>query len=64
MYTFLQQAAKKKCYVEMYHASLRQDMKAMIHDRFSKPISELKCLVAMIAYGMVCVGTCVKLKST
>ena len=54
VYTSLQWAAKKKCYVDMYHANLRQDTKAIIHDRFSKPNSELKYLVATVAYGMVC----------
>ena len=54
VYTFLQWAAKKKYCVDMYHANLRQDTKAVIiHDRFSKPNSELKCLVATVAYGMV-----------
>ena len=39
----------------MYHASLRRNTKEMIHGKFSKPESELRILVATIAYGLVCV---------
>ena len=50
----LQQSAVKKNYVGVYHASLTQHTKRVIQEGFSSATSSLRCLVATVAFGMVC----------
>ena len=50
----LQQSAAKKNYVGVYHASLTQHTKCAIQEGFSSATSSLRCLVATVAFGMVC----------
>ena len=44
----------------MYHASLTERSKREIYIRFSSRSSQLRCLVATIAFGMV--WTCTKIE--
>ena len=44
----------------MYHASLTERSKREIYIRFSSRFSQLRCLVATIAFGMV--WTCTKIE--
>ena len=50
----LQRAAVKNYYVGMYHADQTQQTKLFIQQTFSSPHSNTRCLVATIAFGMVC----------
>ena len=48
------QLSAAKNYVGVYHASLTQHTKRAIQDAFSSAGSSLRCLVATVAFGMVC----------
>ena len=48
------QAACSEEYVGIFHASLKQKTKSEIQHRFQLPSSTLRCLIATIAFGMVC----------
>jgi len=53
LFQFLQHSAKHKELVGMYHASLTEQTKREIYRRFCSPTSQLCCLVATIAFGLV-----------
>ena len=44
---------KHKNCVSVYHASLSDSLKAFNCSTFRSPSSELRCLVATVAFGMV-----------
>ena len=52
LYSWLSQCASSRGLVGFYHASLTQATKAHFHDMFKKQ-SDLRCLVATVAFGMV-----------
>ena len=54
VYSFLQRESEKRCYVTVYHANLTQTTKSMVYQEFSSPSSSVRCLVATVAFGMVC----------
>ena len=49
----LQRAAVKNEYVGMYHADQAERTKLFIQRGFSNPHSDMRCLVATVAFGMV-----------
>ena len=49
----LQQAASRRSYVDVYHANLTHHTKSSIQDAFCRAGSDLRCLVATVAFGMV-----------
>ena len=53
IYQMLHQAAVKKEYVGMYHADLTKQTKLSMQQAFSGVQSNMRCLVATIAFGMV-----------
>lgn len=57
IFSYLRQAAKKKQYVAMFHASLTDDTKTTIYTEFSQSTSQICCLVATVAFGMVSFST-------
>lgn len=52
VYRFLHKSAHNKHAVSMYHSSLTQATKIQVQDNF-KSGSQLRCLSATIAFGMV-----------
>lgn len=48
------QSSCNKEYVCMFHASLTRTTKVVIQQRFQSSSSTLRCLVATVAFGMVC----------
>lgn len=54
VFHMLHLAAVNKRYVGMYHASQAQRTKLSIQQAFSSVSSDLRCLMATIAFGMVC----------
>ena len=54
VYQYLQREALKRCYVGMYHASLTSTTKSAIYQSFVGTTYTLRCLVATVAFGMVC----------
>lgn len=52
LYKWLSQSAAEKQYVSMYHASLTTTTKTYLQEKFRKQ-SNLRCLIATIAFGMV-----------
>ena len=60
IYRFLSYSAASREHVTMYHASLTERSKREIYIRFSSRSSQLRCLVATIAFGMV--WTCTKIE--
>lgn len=60
VYSFLTNSVSKKRWIGMYHASLTQVTKSFIQRHFQNDESELRCLVATIAFGMVqCIHACI-----
>ena len=53
VYDMLSKASNKRHYVGMYHASLTPQTKSFAQQQFQTNESELRCLVAMVAFGMV-----------
>ena len=54
VYHFLRAASTNKQSVGMYHADLTQATKSSVYQDFTKSCSVVRCLVATIAFGMVC----------
>ena len=54
VYSLLAKAAANREYVNMYHASLTSDTKGKLYSDF-KGQTQLCCLVATVAFGMVSV---------
>ena len=54
VHTVLQGEAAKRCYVGVYHANLTPHTKSAIYSQFKSAGSSLRCLVATVAFGMVC----------
>ena len=54
IFHMLQGASTKKEYVGMYHASISQNTKTALQHLFKSDDSTLRCLVATVAFGMVC----------
>lgn len=54
VYTTLHREAAKQHYVGMYHADLTSHSKSAIYREFKSAGSSLRCLVATVAFGMVC----------
>ena len=55
IYRFLSGSAYHKESVSMFHASLTQNTKRVIQERFQSSTCTLRCLVATVAFGMVCI---------
>jgi len=55
VYKFLQTSAKHKHSVCMYHASQSVETKSFIQLTFKSTMTELRCLSATVAFGMVCI---------
>ena len=53
VYDTLSKASYKRHYVDMYHASLTPQTKSFAQQQFQTSESELRCLVATVAFGMV-----------
>jgi len=53
VYRFLCHSDKSS--ITMYHASLTEETKKAVYSEFSKPTSRIRCLIATLAFGMVCV---------
>ena len=53
IYHFLSHSATVREQVNIYHASLTEHSKREIYKQFSSRFSQLRCLVATIAFGMV-----------
>ena len=53
MHELLRSCAYQKSVVSMYHASLTQQTKSFIQQTFLSINSQLRCLVATVAFGMV-----------
>lgn len=54
VYSCLQKESAKRSYVAVYHASLTQTTKLAVYEDFRSSGSSLRCLVATVAFGMVC----------
>ena len=54
-FSYLHSAAKNKKSVAMYHASQSQETKTHIQSEYGSSATELRCISATIAFGMVCV---------
>ena len=54
VFSFLRASSLHKCTVSMYHASQSEETKAFIQSTFQSSMTELRCLSATIAFGMVC----------
>ena len=50
---FLQRSAAQKRYVGAYHVSLTEEMKFFVCQNFSSRTTEMRCLCATVAFGMV-----------
>ena len=53
LYNFQSKAARVQGMVSMYHATLTEETKRFLHQQFFLPSSDLRCLVATVAFGMV-----------
>ena len=53
IFSFLHVACTHKNAVCMYHASQSQEMKAYVQSTFKSSTSQMRCLSATIAFGMV-----------
>ena len=58
VYHFLRAASTNKQSVGMYHADLTQATKSSVYEEFTQS-SVVRCLVATIAFGLVCGNDCV-----
>ena len=54
VYHFLKAASMDKQSVGMYHADLTQATKSAVYQEFLHSSSVVRCLVATVAFGMVC----------
>ena len=54
LYHFFKSSSSNKQSVGIYHASLTQAFKSSIYQEFSSSTSSIRCLVATVAFGMVC----------
>lgn len=61
VFAFLKSAARDKKCIGMYHANLTESTKTSVFNEFSQPSSRMRCLVATIAFGMVCTWMCAQL---
>ena len=52
-FAFLQRSATQKYYVGAYHASLTEETKSFVRQSFSLRTTEMRCLCATVAFGMV-----------
>ena len=52
-FLFLQRSAAHKHYVGAYHASLTKETKFSVRQNFSSRTTEMRCLCATVAFGMV-----------
>ena len=50
---FLQRSATQKHYVGVYHAALTEETKIFVRQNFSSRTTEMRCLCATVAFGMV-----------
>ena len=57
VFSFLRTHARHKHVVSMYHASQSEETKLFTQSNFGSAQTELKCLSATIAFGMVCMCT-------
>ena len=55
VYHFLKGSSANKQSVGVYHADLTASFKSSVYQEFSRPTSHIRCLVATVAFGMVCV---------
>ena len=53
LYNFQSKAACVQSMVSMYHATLTEETKRFLSQQFFLPSSDLWCLVATVAFGMV-----------
>ena len=53
VYSFLSRCARFKHYVGVYHASLTKETKDFVYRNFVARSSEMQCLCATIAFGLV-----------
>ena len=60
VHSFLSSVTTQKHSVMMYHASQSEETKSFIRFTFKSPSSELRCLSATLAFGMVCVCLCAR----
>ena len=58
VFSYLRKSAPQKHWIGMYHASLTEKTKVFMQRQFQNNESQLRCLVATIAFGMVCVACC------
>ena len=58
VFTSLSTLAGHKHSISMYHASQSEETKSFIQSTFRSPSSELRCLSATIAFGMVGIFVC------
>ena len=58
VFSHLRKSAPKKHWIGMYHASLTEKTKIFMQRQFQNNESQLRCLVATIVFGMVCVACC------
>ena len=54
VHSLLQREAAKQCYVGVYHADLTPHTKSAVYSQFKSAGSSLRCLIATVAFGMVC----------
>ena len=54
LYHHLQKESANKDFVGMYHANLTSNTKLAVYSDFRRIDSSLRCLVATVAFGMVC----------
>lgn len=54
LYSHMQREAAKRCYVGVYHANLTQTTKSIVYQDFRSSGSSMRCLIATVAFGMVC----------
>ena len=52
-FIFLQKSAAQKHYVGAYHVSLTEETKFFVRQNFSSRTTEIRCLCATVAFGMV-----------
>ena len=52
-FVFLQKSAAQRHYVGAYHASLTEESKFFVRQNFSSRTTEMRCLCATVAFGMV-----------
>ena len=47
-------SARNRKSVGLYHTNLSKANKVLTHHEFSRPDSDVKCLITTIAFGLVC----------